>query len=298
MIGTVDCVNQAVHADGRTTVIRSHRRAVRVVTSTASHRRQALAYSDFFLLYILCHQSRVEVPEGKTPEHCWLEKWYNTAAQEGVRALAQLRRGVQDAINALGGGFLAHPANADLRERLRSGELSTLDYYRQVLRQVYRLLFLFVAEDRGLLLDPGTPAETKALYTSHYSTQRLRALAQKRRGTRHPDLCCALRLVFTGLRTGCPELALPALGSFLFAQEACPDIDDADIPNMALLAAVRHLPPDTIQTDDVQLGKRLPAVPMVLSGIHLRQLSCTSDQLGAVWLARRDGYSHPLTVFG
>ena len=199
------------------------------------------AYSDFFLLYILCHQSRVEIPEGKTPEHCWLEKWYNTAAQEGVRALDQLRRGVQDAINALGGGFLAHPANADLCGRLRSGDLATLDYYRQVLRQVYRLLFLFVAEDRGLLLDPTVPTEAKALYTRHYSTQRLRALAQKRRGTRHPDLYRALRLVFTGLRTGCPELALPALGSFLFSQDACPDVHDADIPNTALLAAVRHL---------------------------------------------------------
>ena len=112
------------------------------------------AYSDFFLLYLLCHQSRVEVPEGKGPEHCWLEKWYNTAAQQGVRALDQLRDGVQKSIEALGGGFLAHPANAELREKLRSGALSTLDYYRQVLRQVYRLLFLFVAEDRELVFDP------------------------------------------------------------------------------------------------------------------------------------------------
>ena len=30
------------------------------------------AFSDFVLLFMLCHQSRVEVPEDKTPEACWL----------------------------------------------------------------------------------------------------------------------------------------------------------------------------------------------------------------------------------
>ncbi|MCK4794576.1 MAG: N-6 DNA methylase [Desulfobacteraceae bacterium] len=199
------------------------------------------AYSDFFLLYLLCHQSRVEVPDGKTPEHCWLEKWYNTAAQQGVRALDQLRKGVQEAIEALAGGFLAHPANGHLREKLRSGELSTQDYYHQVLRQVYRLLFLFVAEDRQLLFPRDAPAEPVKIYTKYYSTQRLRALAQKRRGARHPDLFRSLRLVFEKLRTGCDELALPALGSFLFSADATLDLNDTDIANSDLLAAIRHL---------------------------------------------------------
>ena len=199
------------------------------------------AYSDFFLLFLLCHQSRVEVPEGKTPEHCWLEKWYNTAAQQGVRALDQLRSGVQNAIEALGGGFLAHPANEDLRQKLRSGQLSTQDYYRQVLRQVYRLLFLFVAEDRDLLFDPAAPAEARKLYTNHYSTQRLRSLAAKMRGTRHPDLWRSLRLVFAKLHGGCEHLALPALGSFLFNPASTADINDQDIANTDLLKAIRSL---------------------------------------------------------
>jgi len=199
------------------------------------------AYSDFFLLYLLCHQSRVEVPEGKGPAHCWLEKWYNTAAQQGVRALEQLRDGVQRSIEALGGGFLACPGNTALREKLRSGALSTQDYYRQVLRQVYRLLFLFVAEDRELLSDPNSPPGTRKLYLDHYSTQRLRSLAGKTRGTRHPDLWRALRLVLEKLHRGCPQLALPALGSYLFSVEATRDLNDQDIANKDLLKAVRAL---------------------------------------------------------
>jgi len=203
------------------------------------------AYSDFFLLYLLCHQSRVEVPEGKTVEHCWLEKWYGTSLQEGTRVLDHLRDGVEQAIETLGGGFLAHPANGPLRDKLRAGDLTTLDYYRQVLRVVYRLLFLFVAEDRDLLLLPAEDDEAlaaaRSTYTRHYSTQRLRRLAERRRSARHCDLYRGLRLVFGKLHTGCPELALPALGSFLFAPASTPDLNDADIANADLLAAVWHL---------------------------------------------------------
>lgn len=202
-------------------------------------------YSDFFLLFLLCHQSRVEVPEGKTVEHCWLERWYNTSLREGTRVLDRLRDGVEQAIEALGGGFLSHPANTALRDKLRAGTLATQDYYRQVLRVVYRLLFLFVAEDRDLLLLPAGEdarlAAARDLYIRYYSTQRLRRLAERRRSARHADLYRALRLVFAKLHSGCPELALPALGSYLFAPTSTPDLNDADIANADLLAAVWNL---------------------------------------------------------
>ncbi|WP_428938701.1 Eco57I restriction-modification methylase domain-containing protein [Fontivita pretiosa] len=202
-------------------------------------------YSDFFLLFLLCHQSRVEVPEGKTIEHCWLERWYNTSLREGTRVLDHLRDGVEKAIEALGGGFLSHPANTALRDKLRAGTLSTQDYYRQVLRVVYRLLFLFVAEDRDLLLLPAGEdprlADARELYIRYYSTQRLRRLAERRRSARHADLYRALRLVFAKLHSGCMQLALPALGSYLFAPTSTPDLDDADIANADLLVAVWNL---------------------------------------------------------
>ena len=103
------------------------------------------------LLWLLCHQSRVE---SEKPAECWLEKWSRIAQEQGFRALNKLRDGVEQAINILGGGFVAHSSNRALRERLRSGELNTRDYYRQVLRMVYRLIVLFVAEDREVLFHP------------------------------------------------------------------------------------------------------------------------------------------------
>jgi hypothetical protein len=199
------------------------------------------AFSDFVLLFMICHQSRVEVPEEKTPEACRLEQWHNAAAEQGIRALDTLRAGVQQAINALGAGFLAHPANTELRGKLKDGDLSTQDYYRQILRVVYRLLFLFVAEDRNLLYDPSVEPENRKTYADYYSTKRIRDLAQRRRGTKHADLYRGLRLVFEKLREGCPELALPALGSFLFSSEATPDLDAVDLANRELLEAIRKL---------------------------------------------------------
>ncbi|MCX7791465.1 MAG: SAM-dependent methyltransferase, partial [Chloroflexaceae bacterium] len=197
-------------------------------------------YADFALLWLLCHQSRVEA---ERPEQCWLERWSRAAQEQGVRALDQLRDGVERAITALGRGFLAHPANGALRERLRSGALSAQDYYRQALRLVYRLLFLFVAEERDLLLDPRASAEARERYTRFYALSGLRRLAERRVGTRHADLYRRVRLVMglLGSDEGAPGLGLPALGGFLFSSAALPDLEEAELANHDLLEAIRAL---------------------------------------------------------
>jgi len=200
-------------------------------------------YPDFVLLWMLCHQSRVEVAEGERPEECWLEKWSYAAQEQGSRALDRLRDGVEEAIQRLGSGFLSHRENADLKKRLREGDLHVQDYYRQLLRLVYRMLFLFVAEDRDHLLDPNATPQARDRYTRFYSTRKLRDHAEKRVGGRHPDLYRQLAFVIKmlGEDDGCPALALPALGGFLFDEGAAPDLATADIRNRDLLDAVRAL---------------------------------------------------------
>lgn len=198
------------------------------------------AYSDFTLLWLLCHQSRVE---GDRPELCWLEKWSQQAQQDGTRALEALRAGVENAITALGQGFLSYRANNPLRDQLRSGNLSTQDYYRQLLRLVYRILFLMVVEARNLLHTPDASHHAKSMYERFYSLTRLRDIAEKKKGSRHPDLWRTIHLVFSKLSSvdGCPELGLPALGSFLWSTEAIPDLEASDISNYDILEVFRHL---------------------------------------------------------
>lgn len=194
-------------------------------------------YSDFVLLYLLLHQSRLESDK---PEECVLEQWSREAAETGARALDGLRDGVERAITALGKGFL-RGGNSELKRKLQEGELSPQDYYRQLLRLVYRLLFLFVSEDRDLLYAPGARAEARERYR-HYSTQRLRELAAELRGGRHGDLYEALKVVMRALGSGGePRLGLPELGGFLFAERALPDLKGASLPNAYLLQAVRAL---------------------------------------------------------
>ncbi len=180
-------------------------------------------YPDFALLWMICHESRVEAEK---PEECWLEKWSKLAQEQGTRVLADLRMGVTGAIEALGRGFVGHRANDHLRHQLESGDLSTQDCYRQILRIVYRLLFLFKAEDRRLLHPTDAADDSCAVYDRHFSTRRLRDLAERVRGSRHPDLWHSLSLVFDALGRdeGCPELGLPGLGSFLWSREATPDL--------------------------------------------------------------------------
>lgn len=115
-------------------------------------------FSDFALLWLLCHQSRVE---SDNPSACWLEQWAKSAQDQGVRALDTLRGSVQKSIEILGQGFL-ESYNPELKERLRSGALSQQDYFRQLLRLVYRLLFLFAAGSRTVAYPRNTRAGTQA----------------------------------------------------------------------------------------------------------------------------------------
>ena len=240
--------------DTRLWGIVSNGRVLRLLRDNVSLTRQAYVefdlealfegevYADFVLLWMLAHQSRLETASGRGDD-CWLERWFATARTEGTRALDQLRGGVEAAITALGGGFLAHPANTALRESLRSSELDRQDYYRQLLRVVYRFLILFVAEDRELLADADTKPDARERYDRWYSTARLRRLAQRRRGDAHDDLWEAHRLVVTALAdpAGCPDLALPPLGGLLFSPDATPALDGCRLANRALLDAVRSL---------------------------------------------------------
>ncbi|MFQ3537090.1 MAG: N-6 DNA methylase, partial [Aggregatilineales bacterium] len=227
---------------------------LRILRKNASLTRQAYVefdleammdgeiYSDFVLLWLLCHQSRVE---GERPSDCWLEKWMKSAQEQGTRALDQLRKSVERAIVELGSGFLEHHANASLRDKLKNGKLNAQDYYRQLLRMVYRLLFLFVAEDRDLLLHPDAPQDARERYIRYYSTQRLRRMAQTFKGTRHADAFEALRLVMRLLSGEKPDaaagLGLVSLGSFLFSDRAVADIISCQLSNQRLLAAIRAL---------------------------------------------------------
>ncbi len=212
-------------------------------------------YSDFVLLWLLAHATRFAPGDSERPETCWLEQWTQEAEEQGARALGELRRGVEQALVILGEGFTGHPKNAALRDALRSGALSPTDLHAQLLRLIYRLIFLFVAEDRALegqpLIHPLDDSEAaraaRERYAAHYGTARLREMAGKIKGSRHGDLWRQFQILLRALsgepksETARQALALPALGSFLWDPASTPDLVEAELTNFDLLEALRHL---------------------------------------------------------
>lgn len=202
-------------------------------------------YADFATLWLLLHSSRLK-PRIQQPVQCWLEHWRERGHDEGERALDKLRYGVADALRQLGTGFLAHPANATLRQRLTEQTLSTDAYFQQVLRLVYRLLFLLTAEDRDIALLPAEHEgqdyrQARALYQAGYSVSLLRERARQRRHRdHHGDAWQLLGITFAGFANGQQLLAQPALGG-LFANNQCRDLLDCELENRYLFGALFDL---------------------------------------------------------
>ncbi len=111
-------------------------------------------YSDFVLLWLVAHATRFAPRDGGRPETCRLEDWTREAERQGARALGELRGSVERVLQVLGEGFTGHPKNVGLRDALRAGTVPLDEFHGQLLRVVYRLIFLFVAEDRRLDGEP------------------------------------------------------------------------------------------------------------------------------------------------
>lgn len=197
-------------------------------------------YADFAALWLLCHETRFG-RAGQAVTECALEVWRNAGRDEGTRAREHLRRGVEEALVALGQGFLAHADNHLLRAALQNGTLTAKGFFNQLLRFVYRLIFLLTVEERGLLHPNGTHDAVKALYEEGYSLRRLRERSVKRSAhDRFSDLWEAMKIVCRGLATGEPRLGLPALAG-IFATNQCPALDGAKLENRSLLLALFKL---------------------------------------------------------
>lgn len=202
-------------------------------------------YADFAALWLLAHETRFgrAATDGSAEPAtaCALDAWREAGREEGVRAREHLRRGVEEALVALGQGFLSHAANAALRTALQDGSLTKTAYFQQLLRLVYRLIFLITVEERGLLHSSDASEEARQLYADGYSLRRLRDRAARRSAhDRFADLWEAAKIVFRGLAAGESRLALPALAG-IFASTQCPALDSAKLENRALLLAVFRL---------------------------------------------------------
>lgn len=194
-------------------------------------------YSEFAYAWRLLHASRAGLLPSNDPDKSspvvW-EVWREAGQEEGTRVRNGLRLGVTQALLTFGNGFIQHPANDALRAALQNGDLKKEEFFAQLLRLIYRLIFVFSVEERGLL-------QTNAAYAQGYSMARLRDLSLRRRArTRFDDLWQSVRIVFKALAHGEARLGLPALGG-LFDARQCPALDGAELSNAHVLAAMQSM---------------------------------------------------------
>lgn len=209
--------------------------------------------ADFSAFWLLAHASRFASAAGNAdapPADCPWERWRAAGQQAGVTVRGKLRYQVAESLRALGTGFLSHPANGALRGALQSADngYDRQAFFEELLRLVYRFIFLATVEDRRdrangehLVFTPDATADAKARYLAGYSLTWLRERAVRRsQHDRHSDLWQALTITFGALARGEPALGLPALGG-LFDLDQCPYLDAAQLDNRHLLAAVFQL---------------------------------------------------------
>ena len=201
-------------------------------------------FADFAILYRLLHATRLPLSSEAAAESL-IERYHQDSLDSGARIREGLSAAVENAILTFGNGFIAHSDNENLRELLASGQLTADDYYKSLLRLIYRLLFLMVIEERGLVFPAKATQKQREIYTRSYSVARLRGLAEKRylADKRQNDLWLALLSTFRLFEAGGPgeKLGLKPLAGDLFDSEALGELERCHLSNDALLACLRSL---------------------------------------------------------
>lgn len=203
-------------------------------------------FADFALFYRLLHASRLPVRQDAVSD-APIEIYHQDSLDSGSRIRDGLSKAVHSVILDLANGLLNHPANHHLRELASTdphGRFSA-DFYAHLLRLIYRLLFLMVIEERGLVHVPGTDKRLREIYDLGYSLARLRRLSEKPHfaDARHSDAWLALIALFRlvdesgrGLKLG-----VAPLGGDLFNAGSLGVLEDCSLDNATFLGALRQL---------------------------------------------------------
>ena len=201
-------------------------------------------FADFALLYRLLHATRLPLTN-ETAAESWIERYHQDSLDSGARIREGLSKAVESAIREFGNGFLKNPANTALHEAAANGTLRAADYYQNLLRLIYRLLFLMVIEERDLVFPAGAENRRREIYQRFYSVQRLRLLSERRylADPRRHDLWLALLSTFRLFDAEGPgaELGISPLAGDLFGDRAIPHLIGCTLGNDVLLGCLRTL---------------------------------------------------------
>ncbi len=206
-------------------------------------------YAEFCLLFRLMHTSRFS---HSGDDACIMEQWFNRSIESGNRIRAGLSDAVQRAMEILGRAVVCGKGdgNEAFRQAVINGEANAQTLNKELIHFIYRLLFLFIIEDRNLVYNIDTPDKDadyeqkircQDIYKKYYAVSRLRRLSELSylRESRYSDLWEGLMdsfRLFEDEKFGAPLFIKP-LGGILFAPDTLHYLRHCQITNDQLLAA-------------------------------------------------------------
>ena len=210
-------------------------------------------YTEFCLMFRLLHASRFRT-SGDEP--CVLERWFNMSIESGNRIRNGLSRAVQTTMETIGTAVLTSKGegNDALRRAFADGTMDAAKLNKELIHFIYRLLFLFIIEERGLVYqipdsvdapDYKQQCQWQDIYKKYYAASRLRRLSElsylKQR--QYSDLWQGLMDTFHLFEpdTFGEKLGIKPLGGVLFGTETLHWLKQCQVSNRDLLAAFAAL---------------------------------------------------------
>ncbi len=209
-------------------------------------------YTEFCLMFRLLHATRFRV---SGDEQCIIERYFNMSIESGNRIRDGLSFAAQKTMEII--GCAAVQGNGDGNEALRqaflNGELNPATFNKELIRLIYRILFLFIIEERNLVYEvPSSDDENykkichlQDIYKNYYAVTGLRRkseLAYLRQRQYHDlwqGLMDTFRL-FENENYGEP-LGIKPLGGMLFNSETLHYLKACTVDNATVLDAFSAL---------------------------------------------------------
>ena len=210
-------------------------------------------YTEFCLMFRLLHASRFQA---KGDEPCVMERWFNMSIESGNRIRNGLSLAVQKTMETIGNAVLTSEGkgNEALRNAFTEGTMDAAKLNKELIHFIYRLLFLFIIEERGLVYQipdsPDTPdykqlCAWQDIYKKFYAASRLRHLSElaylKQR--QYFDLWQGLMDTFHLFEpdTFGERLGIKPLGGVLFGKETLHWLKQCQVSNHDVISAFSAL---------------------------------------------------------
>ena len=205
-------------------------------------------YTEFCLLFRLLHASRFRV---SGDDACIFENWFNMSIASGNRIRDGLSDAVKKTMEIIGQAAIRGngAGNDALRQAILNHDLTARRYNKELIHFIYRLLFLFIIEERNLVYqipDSSDPdyerlCRLQDIYKKYYAASRFRGQSELLylQDRRYQDLWQSLMDTFRLFESSGfgEKLGIKPLGGLLFNDDTLHYLKECSIDNEQFLRA-------------------------------------------------------------